>query len=307
MIIVKTPLRITLGGGGTDIPEYYEKYQSTFISAAIDKYVVITFYKTSFFPYIHLKYSRTETVQKLDDIKHEIIRETLRFHNIQDHVEIVSHADIPSGTGLGSSGSFGVGLEHAISSFTSKNHLAERAYNIQREILHHPIGKQDQYAAAFGGINVYKIQKDGFVEIKRLNTDYEELNNKLVLFFTGLSRNSNEVLSDQTLEGFHVIKELAIASQYALEKNDFREFGELMNEHWEQKKKRSRLISNPQIDTFYNLALKNGAQGGKIVGAGGGGFFLFVTEDREKLIKAMPLLYVPFKFDFEGSRILFQE
>lgn len=316
MIIVRTPLRISLGGGGTDLKSYYSKFGSTFISAAINKYIYITYHSSQFDTKIRLRYSRMEEVEKVDDIQNEIIRETFRLHNINNNVELTSHAEIPSGTGLGSSGSFGVGILHAIYPNATPEFLAEEATRIQMDILNNPIGVQDQYAAAYGGINVYEVNKNGEVKISPLKS-YAEwlrlidvLEQRLVLFFTGLKREANEVLktqkenAEQMEETLHNTQKLCYNIKNALDEGEFRKFGELMNEHWQYKKQRSPIMTNPQIDEWYELALKNGAVGGKLVGAGGGGFLLFYTEDRERLIKAMPLQHLPFKFDYEGSKVL---
>ncbi|MEK6829244.1 MAG: galactokinase [Nanoarchaeota archaeon] len=322
MIITKTPLRISIAGGGLDVPAWYTKHGGMWISAAIDQYVYITVYRTSFFPYIHLKYAENETVKKVDDIKHDIIRETLRLYEIDNHIEIVSHSDIPSGTGLGSSGSFGVGLVKALSPDYSIETIAETATYIQMDLLKHPIGKQDQYIAAYGGIYVFEVDINGRVEANRLQTDYKTLNDHLVMFYTGVKRDANEVLRSQwyhsTTQGVSMqpdastsvwedIGKLGYMAKNALENNDFFLYGKLMNEHWEEKKKTSPLMTNPKIDEWYNLALENGAIGGKLVGAGGGGFLLFVTNDREKLINAMPIQHLPFRFSVEGTRILYED
>lgn len=303
MIVARAPFRITLGGGGTDIPAWYKKHESMFISAAIDKYMYVTLYRTPFFPHIHLKYSQTETVVKLSDIKHDIIRETLKRYKIKDHVEIVSHADIPAGTGLGSSGSFGVALVAATKFCKGQRCIAEEATKIQMDILKHPIGKQDQYAAAYGGLRVYTIDRAGRVSERKLKVDYEALQRNLVLFYTGITRDANEVLKQQDLSTLNYIQQLGHESLVALEHNDFILFGQIMDAHWKYKKQRGGMTT-PQIDDLYAYALKHGAIGGKIVGAGGGGFLMFMTPDRKKLIKAMKLPYLDFAFDFEGVRLL---
>lgn len=327
MIVTRTPLRIAIGGGGTDLPSYYSKFGSFFISAAINKYMYITFYRTPLTQNIRLKYSQMEDVDSLDDISHAIVRETFRLHNIHDSAEVASHGQIPGGTGLGSSGSFGVGLSHAIhaSKGNSPNpqDLAEEATKVQMEILGYPIGKQDQYAAAFGGIRCYKVEKDGAVTVSPLQASkdaMEALQNNLVMFFTGVSRSANEILITQQIktdandkkmvEGLHYIQKLGFEIKDAFEKGDLDKFGEIMNVHWQYKKERSPKMSNHQVDYWYDLALKNGAVGGKLVGAGGGGFLLFYTEDRDRLISALRgtgLRHVPFRFDLEGSKVIVNE
>src|SRR3990167_1238139 len=298
MIITRTPLRISLAGGGTDLPGWYYEHGSMFISAAIDKYIYITYHRSQFDPRIRLRYSIMEEVDKTDDIKHDIIKETFKRHGIESNVELTSHAEIPSGTGLGSSGSFGVGILHAIYGETSRLKLAEEATRIQIE-MGHPIGLQDQYVAALGGINIYRIFQDGTVAIERLKKEPKGL----VLFFTGFKRDANEVLKNSSTKGLDKIQELAWKAKEALEEGDYRGYGKIMNKHWEFKKKRGGM-TNPDIDSWYELGLKNGAIGGKLVGAGGGGFLLFYTEDKERLIKALPLQHVPFGYDTEGSKIL---
>ncbi|MBI2633866.1 MAG: galactokinase [Parcubacteria group bacterium] len=324
MIVTRTPLRISIGGGGTDLPSYYSKFGSFFISAAIDKYMYVTFYRTPLTQNIRLKYSRMEDVNHSTEISNAIIRETFRLHGVDDSAELASHAVVPGGTGLGTSGSFGVGVSHAIHAAKQNNAdrktLAEEATKIQMEILGFPIGKQDQYVAAFGGLNCYNIDQQGNVTVTPLNLPQggaQELEKKLVLFFTGFSRSANEILFEQKrrseaedqhmIESLHHTQKLAHDIRKILEAGEFKEFGEIMNEHWQHKKQRSSKISNPQIDYWYDLALQNGAVGGKLVGAGGGGFLLFYSEDRDKLISAMTnagLKYVPFKFDFTGSKVL---
>ena len=311
MIIGRVPLRISIAGGGTDLPSFYSKFGSTFISAAIDKYIYITYHRSRFDKSIRLRYSKMEEVSTTDKIQHEIIRETFKANGVKSNVELTSHAEIPSGTGLGSSGSFGVGILHAIKGENAMTHeLAEEATRIQMGVLGHPIGVQDQYVAAFGGVNVYEVSTAGKVGVAPLNADTSLLNDRLALFFTGFKRNANEVLVTQKEnaeameETLHNTQKLCYDIKDALERGNQRKFGELMNHHWEEKKKRSPIMTNRRIDDLYDLALKNGAVGGKLVGAGGGGFLLFYTEDREKLIRAMPVQHVPFRFDFEGSKIL---
>ena len=302
MIVTRAPLRISLAGGGTDIPAWYKDHGSMFVSAAINKYVYVTFYRTPFFPHIHLKYSETETVEKLDDIKHDIIRETLRLHNINDHIEIVSHADIPAGTGLGSSGSFGVALSLALESI----HPDIESTHVQMDILNHPIGWQDQLATYHGGITQYEIDKSGGRVIRPLPDRLDDLKNYLAMFYTGYTRSANEVLSRQSLDGLEKVQELAYQSLTALKARDWERYGRLMDEHWTFKKLRGGM-SNLAIDGYYDQARQAGAWGGKLVGAGGGGFLLFVTPDKEKLIRSMPLLHLPFEFDYEGAKVIADE
>ncbi|MEI8337949.1 MAG: galactokinase [bacterium] len=325
MLITRSPLRITLGGGGTDLESYYSKYEGFLISAAIDKYVYITINKP-FQPGIFLKYSKIETaVKDINSIEHPIIRESIRLVNPDmKYLEMSSITDIPSGTGLGSSGSFTTALLKALHSYEnnliSQNELAEQACKIEIEKLREPIGKQDQYIAAYGGITCFEINTTGNVKVSPLKISKEtlyDLEDNLLLFFTGYSRAASSILKEQNdkskvsdeemITNLHFVKELGLKSKLALENGDLHQFGELMNTHWEHKKKRSGIMSNPKIDDWYNLALENGAVGGKLIGAGGGGFLMFYAENKYKLRKALidsGLEEVRFKFDFEGTKLI---
>jgi len=324
MIITRSPLRITLGGGGTDLPSYYEKFGGLLISAAIDRYVYITLHNT-FQPGYIIKYSHLENVKTIDKIKHPIIRESLKLLNIdKGYLEIASMADIPAGTGLGSSGSFTTALLKALHTYKKNiihpKELAEQACHIEIDRLVEPIGKQDQYIAAFGGITCLQFAKNGAVKAYPLKIDKEilyDLEDNLLLFFTGYSRSASAVLKEQNekskendemmISNLHFIKEIGIQSKNALEKGDLVKFGQLMNEHWEYKKKRSRQMSNPNIDKWYNLAMTSGALGGKLIGAGGGGFLMFYAKDKIKLRHALlkiGLEEVRFRFDFEGTKLI---
>lgn len=324
MIITRSPLRISLGGGGTDVPSYYREFEGFLISAAIDKYVYITIHQT-FVEDIIIKYSQLERVKKISEIKHPIIREALKLLELDGHfLEITSMADIPAGTGLGSSGSFTVALLKALHSYKgnliSNHELAEQACNIEIEKLGEPCGKQDQYIATFGGITCFNFLNNDYVDIKPLNMDKETLYNledSLLLFFTGYSRSSSIILKEQDdkskkmdkdmIGNLHFIKEIGLESKKAFENKDLYHFGELMNIHWEYKKKRSGHMSNEKINYWYDLAMKNGAIGGKLVGAGGGGFLLFYTEDKKRLrhfLSNEGLREVRFRFDFEGTKVV---
>ena len=320
MIITRTPLRISIGGGGTDLPSYYEASGGYVISAAIDKYIYITINKT-FRPGYLLKYSKTEHTENLDDIEHPIFRETLRLMEIEPAVETVSIADVPAGTGLGSSGSFTVGLVHALHAFKRRKigvqDLAAMANHIEMTILGEPCGKQDHYIAAYGGLTCQEYAQDGSVTITPLmvsDDTIRDLNENLMLFFTGYSREAADILQDQRekseksdsdmLENLNFIKALGLRIKERLEAGDSRAFAELMNEHWEHKKARSANISNDRVNGLYDLALDSGAIGGKLVGAGSGGFLLFYTLDRPRLRAAMKgegLEELDFAFDFDGS------
>lgn len=301
MLITRTPLRIPLAGGGTDLPVWYSQHGSMFISAAIDKYVWITYHRSQYDQKIRVRYSKMEEVDSIEQVQNEIFRESLRFAS-PGGLEITSHAEIPAGTGLGSSGSFGVGLLHALTGLGPEQ-LAHTATQIQWN-LGYPIGWQDQVIAAAGGIQEVHITKDGSVSCKPLNVNAQELQSRLALFYTGIKRDTNEVLRKSTTDGLELVQDLAWQAKDALEKGQWNRYGDLLNEHWEAKKKRGGM-TNPQIDEWVNLGLDNGARGAKVLGAGGGGFIMFYTEDKERLIKAMPLMYQPFAFDHEGSKMMY--
>jgi D-glycero-alpha-D-manno-heptose-7-phosphate kinase len=313
-----------LGGGGTDLPSYYRKHSGFVLSAAINRYVYITI-NEAFRPRIILKYSKLEDVERWEDIQHPIIREALRLTGVNGpYLEIVSLSDIPAGTGLGSSGSFTTALLRALHTmnrnFVPPRELAEQACHIEIDLLKEPVGKQDQYIAAFGGITCFEFLPDDRVVAEPLKIASETLANledNLLLFFTGASRSAAEVLRDQDtrtrdnasemLENLHHTKHLGHASRDALLAGDLRKFAELMHVHWEHKKKRSPGISSGLIDEMYELALANGALGGKLIGAGGGGFLMFYTEDKTRLRAAMRsagLREVRLQFDFSGTSVL---
>jgi D-glycero-alpha-D-manno-heptose-7-phosphate kinase len=324
MIIVRSPLRISLGGGGTDLASYYEEHEGFLIAAAIDKYVYVNVTRP-FIEGIFLKYSQLEHVEQIQDVEHPIIRESLKLLNFKTpQIEVTTLADIPSGTGLGSSGSFTTALLKALYAHRRRHlnpeELAALACHVEIDLLHEPIGKQDQYIAAMGGVTCFTFEKNNNVIAKPLDIDVatmHELEDNLLLFFTGYSRSASGILKDQKekstsndadmLKNLHFVKSLGLQSKVALEQGDTQLFGELMHEHWENKKRRSNGMSNPKINEWYNIALRNGASGGKLVGAGGGGFLMFMASDRKKLRKAMAdqgLEEVRFKFDFEGTKVL---
>jgi len=325
MIITRSPLRITLGGGGTDLPSYYRDHGGFLVAAAIDKYVYVTVMRP-FTPGIFLKYSKLEHVDLADDVQHPIVREAIRLLEFKTpQLEITTLADIPAGTGLGSSGSFTTALLKALYAHRKRlvhpSELAELACEIEIGRLKEPIGKQDQYIAAYGGITCFTFQRDGAVKARPLAISMDtlfDLEDNLLLFFTGFSRSAGNILKDQQvrtqqqdqdmLQNLHHVKDLGLRSKEALEKGDPRLFGELMHEHWLHKKKRSGGMSNGKIDEWYEFGLKQGAIGGKLVGAGGGGFLMFYAEDRNRLRHAMTkvgLEEVRFRFDFEGTKVVF--
>ncbi|MDP7282556.1 MAG: hypothetical protein QF475_02890 [Candidatus Undinarchaeales archaeon] len=323
MIIIQTPLRITLGGGGTDLESYYSKHTGFLISAAIDKYVYISLHKT-FDKDITAHYSKHEKVSNVAELQHPIIREALKLTNIESGIEVASMADIPAGTGLGSSGCFTVGLLNALHLYKreklSARQLAEEACKIEIDILKEPIGKQDQFACSVGGVTSFTFEKDGTVKpepVKMSQKTMDTLDDNLLLFFTNYSRSAGSILKEQDdkskqdeeamINNLHKVKELGVESKLALESGNPEKLGELMDIHWQNKKKRSGAMSNPKIDEWYNVAMENGALGGKLVGAGGGGFLMFYAEDKDKLRDAMykqGLSEVRFRFDFDGSKVL---
>ena len=324
MIITRSPLRITLGGGGTDLPSYYRTHGGFVIAAAIDKYVFLTVMRP-FVEGIFLKYSKLEQVQTADEVQHPIIREAIKMLGFRTpQIEITTLADIPAGTGLGSSGSFTTALLKALHAhrrhLLHPQELAELACDLEINRLGEPIGKQDQYIAAYGGVTCFTFNPDDTVDARplRLTTDaLHDLEDNLLLFFTGYSRRASAILQDQQtrteqsdaeiVNHLHYVKDLGLRSQQALERGDMTLFGELMHEHWEHKKRRFGGMSSSDINEWYELARAHGAIGGKLVGAGGGGFLLFYSEDHRRLREAMfraGLPEVRFRFDFEGTKML---
>jgi D-glycero-alpha-D-manno-heptose-7-phosphate kinase len=324
MIIARSPLRITLGGGGTDLPSYYERFGGFLIAAAIDRYVYITLHE-NFTPDLIVKYSRLERVENATKVEHPIIREAFALLGMAGSgLELTSMADIPAGTGLGSSGSFTTALLKAlhalIKDIVHPAELAEQACEIEMNRLKEPIGKQDQYIAAYGGLTCFNFLPDGRVEAWPLKVSEEtrdNLEDNLLLFFTGYSRSASSILKEQDtksksddksmIENLHFVKELGLQSKAALESGNLREFARLMNVHWQHKKQRSGGMSNPKINEWYDLALANGALGGKLIGAGGGGFLMFYAEEKVRLRHAMRqtgLKEVRFRFDFEGTKLV---
>ena len=322
MIISRSPLRIPLGGGGTDLPSYYKKKGGYLIAASINKYIFISIGKNFNNKFI-LKYSKSESVLDIKNIKHPLFRETLKYFDVKTPINIASHAYIPSGTGLGSSGSFTVCLINAILKLKnrtySKKKISEIAFEIEHHILREPVGKQDQYACALGGVNQFYFNKNNSVSVKKINLSNNSLNNlnkKLVIFFTGYSRDSYKILNFQNkqtlnlnkemIKNLDMIKEIGKVSKKALEKRNFNEFGEIMNHHWQLKKKRSSNMSNKKIDYLYDYAINNGAKGGKLIGAGGGGFLMFYANKPHQLIEAFKdkIMQLDYKFDHTGLKII---
>jgi D-glycero-alpha-D-manno-heptose-7-phosphate kinase len=326
MIITRSPLRVSLGGGGTDLPSYYREFGGFLVAAAIDKYVYITLHQT-FVADLIVKYSKLERVADATQLEHPIIREAFKHVGMSGKsLELTSMADIPAGTGLGSSGSFTTALLKALHT-SQKNlvfpaDLAEEACTIEIDRLGEPIGKQDQYIAAIGGITAFTFNKDGRVESRPVRLSEETLYNledNLLLFFTGYSRSASSILKDQKvrsekndqtmLDNLHFTKDLGYQSLAALETGNLAEFAHLMDVHWQRKKARSSGMSNDRINEWYDYAMAHGALGGKIIGAGGGGFLMFYAGDKAKLRHAMReqgLQEVRFRFDFEGTKVVTQ-
>ena len=326
MIITKSPLRVTLGGGGTDLASYYNEYGGFLIAGAINKYVYITI-NDNFVKELWLKYSKIEHTKDINTIHHPIFRETLKAMNMYEPwIDINSLADIPAGTGLGSSGSFTTALLKALHIYKgdiiTTRSLAEEACDIEINKLGEHVGKQDQYIAAYGGLTCMTFHTDGFVEVEPLQISSENLYNledNLILFFTGYSHSASNILKTQDeesknnnismIENLHFVKQLGYDSKNALEKGNLSYFAYLMNVHWEQKKQRSNNMSNSYINEWYEYALHNGALGGKLIGAGGGGFLMFYCNDKMKLRSAMNKLglqEVRFRFDMQGTRLVTQ-
>lgn len=325
MIIVRSPLRISLGGGGTDLPSYYEENEGFLITAAMNKFVYITMHE-NFNDEILVKYSKNENVRNAEEIKHPIFRECIRMLDLGgESFEIQSMADIPAGTGLGSSSSFTTALLKCLHEYKGElvtaEELAREACEIEMVRLKEPIGKQDQYIAAYGGIRAMWFRKDGTVDVENVNMSRETLYNledNLILYFTGFERSASQILKEQDdktrasdtdmKSNLDMVKQMGLDSREAFEKGDLRKFAEIMRHHWEVKKKRSGKMSNPRIDEWYDYAISNGALGGKLIGAGGGGFLMFYSEDKVHLREAMQktgLKEVRFHFENQGTRLIY--
>ena len=324
MIIARSPLRITLGGGGTDLPTYYERKGGALLSAAIDRYVYVAVHPT-FLPHWLIRYSQIETVEHPRDVKHPILREALDLLQVSPRpLEITTMADIPAGTGLGSSGSFGTALLKALLRHQRKvvqpAELAAMAAHIEIDRLKEPVGKQDQYIAAFGGVTWFEFHPDGRVDASPAalpDDTLRQLEERLLLFSTGIRRSASAILDEQdkkTKQGdtdmianLDKVKQIGLDSRQALERGDLGAFGEMLHHHWQEKKKRSGQMTNPEIDHWYDEARRAGALGGKLIGAGGGGFLMFLAEDPSPLRAAMQKLGLDelrFRFDYEGTRLL---
>ena len=325
LIVSRTPFRLSLGGGGTDLPAYYTKHGGFFVSGAVNRYMHIVL-NDRFEPGIRVSYSQTEIVQTADAIHHPIVRETLKFLEFKDRIEIVSLADVPAATGLGSSGSFSVGLLNALYAhqkvIKTPEEVAEEACHIAMSRLHEPSGKQDEYAASLGGIRSYEVDREGKVTPRALKISPEtldELEHGILMFYTGIKRDANDILGGQrdkvasndggAVEKMHAIKAIGYESKKALESGDLRRFGGLLDEHWRLKRGVTDAMTTEGIDRWYAMAKKCGALGGKVVGAGGGGFLmLYCEEGRRELRAALAgegLVEMKFRFDFEGSKVIY--
>lgn len=324
MIITRTPFRITIGGGGTDLPSYYSKFGGFIFAAGINKYMYINV-NQPFDDLVRVKYSKSEIVKHRDEVKHDIAREAMRMIGIETAIEIVSIADIQAGTGLGSSSSYAVGLLNALHTFKKRHislqDLAEEACRLEIDIIKSPIGKQDQYMAAFGGLTVLEIDKDGKVKVREAQVSdsvLDDLNRNMLMFYTHTQRSANEILTEQhkgakearknVIENMHYIKEIGYEILEAVESSNLTDVGLLFDKHWQYKKRISTKMSNPRFDEIYNIAKANGALGGKISGAGGGGFFAFYIEKNygrfaEKM-KSLGLRPMRYRFDLEGTKVL---
>jgi len=327
MIITRAPLRISLGGGGTDLPFFSEKYGGDLTSVAINKYIYIIIHGRQFYDTFLIRYSQTEIVEKVDGIIHTRISAALKYLNIDNPLEITTVADVPSGTGLGSSSSFLVALLKGLHLYKKESvsdfQLAEEAAEIEMQILKEPIGKQDQYMAAFGGLINLEINKNGKVIVSSLNTPLsvlQNLENNLLLFNTQIKHSAKDIIHEQKkslesnqekMDQMKIIKDLGKEIKESIEKGDLQKFGRWMNVHWETKRKFSKGMSSGKIDQLYKIGLKEGARGGKLVGAGGGGFLLFYCENnKDRLREAMKkqgLNELKFKFDHEGCKIIYTE
>jgi len=326
MILARAPLRVPLGGGGTDLPSYYSKFGGFFISAAIDKYVYVTVNRPASDDRIRLKYSRSEEVNHVDELEHDLVRASLQELGLTHNLEIASMADVPAGTGMGSSGSYLVALLMALHTLKRdhqpKWELAEQACRVEIDLAGHSVGKQDQYVAVWGGLNSFEVDCNGDVTVTALKIPsyaLEDLEHCLLLFNTGSTRTSDLILSQQkkdtdsgnaaVIDSLHRTKEIGFAIKESLEGGDLVAFGGLLHDHWLNKKTRSAQISDARIDRIYDLARENGALGGKLMGAGGGGFLMLLAENGNQrrvreVVVAEGIRQMPFKFDLEGAKTL---
>lgn len=325
MIITRTPFRVSFAGGGSDIKDYYEKYSGAVVSSSINKYIYLSMHPNFNKNQYLLKYLNTEITENIEDIKHPVIKNVFKRYNIKG-IDFNSSADIPAGTGLASSSAFTAGLITLCSAYTNKKitkeETAETACEIEIEDLKAPIGKQDQYECTFGGFNYIKFETTGMVSIESLNLDektYKALEKNLLLFYTGSARNSYSILAEQkknTAESgskvynVHKMVQLAQTLKKELQNGNISAIGAVLNESWQYKKELARGISNAEIDSIYETALNSGAEGGKLLGAGGGGFVLFYAEEKnhQKIRSALNKLQeISFNFEFDGAKVIYKD
>lgn len=323
MIITRTPFRISFAGGGSDLPSFYEKHEGCVISTSINKYMYISVHPTFNKEETIIKYNKTEIVKNVNDIQHPIAKQLLLDHKLNG-IEIVSTADIPSGTGLSTSSAYTVGLIHALyayqGKYCSQERIANEACDLEINKLGEPIGKQDQYGTAIGGLKFIRFLQDGSVDVEPLIIDRkvkEELNNNLLLFYTGLTHSASTILEEQSKnivnenDKFNNLVEmtrLTYDMKDALTSGDLKSFGEILNKNWLLKQKLASSISNDTVSKYYDIAINNGALGGKLLGAGGGGFLLFYCEkeNQEKLRRALSdLVELPFDMENSGTKIIY--
>lgn len=326
MIITRTPFRLTLGGGGTDLPSFYREHGGFILAVTIDKYMFLNVNTPIVDDFVRVRYNKAETVDTVDQVEHTLAREALRRFRIRSGIEIVSIADIPAGTGLGSSSCYLVGLLRGLHALADcpvgPKELAEEACHIEMEILRKPVGKQDQYMAAFGGLTTLDIARDGAVTVNRLHVSrevLEALESNILLFYTGEMRDATAILGQQDSASKRKDTEVICSLQEIFEigreiadnvaRGNLRRFGELMDQHWQSKKRLARGITNPRIDALYELGKNNGAIGGKISGAGGGGFLMLYCEEGKshlrRTMRGAGLRELNFRFEFEGSKVVF--
>jgi len=323
MIITRTPFRISFVGGGSDMETFYRKSPGAVLSTSINKFMYISSHKFFFPGQVRVKYSVTETVNHIDELKHPLLRESMRKTGVTSGIEISSIADLPSGAGMGSSSSFTVGLLHCLYAikrhYVTREQLAREACEIEIDILGEPIGKQDQYAAAFGGLNIIHFKPDGHVQVEPLyirNEIYRTLQDNLVMFYVGNQRKASDILAEQKKnasldEKSDILKKMVMLvydMRDCLFKGNLGDFGRIMHENWTLKQKLASQISNPEISEIYDNGLRNGAIGGKLLGAGGGGFMLFYCEKERQAQLAehlKPFEKFDFAFEREGSKLIY--
>lgn len=330
MIVVRAPLRISFVGGGTDFPDFYTRYPGRVVSAAIDKFVYVVVNRTPLIDKVSARYSIAETVNRASELKHTRIRAALEYLKIEKGLEIASFATLPAKTGLGSSSSFSVALLKALYAYLGKKldkfEVAEAASHLEIELVGEPIGKQDQYAAAFGGINMFQFNPDNSVKVEPVLMEHKkraELEDHILVFFTGITRLASSVLTEQRaninrkMDVLKSMSESALEFRDYLKKGDFRKMGEMLHENWLYKKSLASNVSNSLIDSLYDAGMESGAYGGKVLGAGGGGCVMFIVPPdkkekvRDKVIKTATenkleeFKEIPIRFVKSGVKILY--